>query len=178
MAARRDPTRLLLIAGRSGVGKSTVAHAVSARLRDLQVGHCHIEGDNLDAAYPKPADDPHGTALTEANLAALWSNYADRGHHRLIYVNTVSVLEPEVIVRAVGGPCDVVGVLLTGTDRTVEQRLRGRERGRELAVHLERSRRAAHLLQDRSPAGTHRVRTDGRLPEDVASDVVALTGWL
>src|SRR4051794_28780248 len=80
-------SQLLLVGGRSGSGKTTVAYAVSARLQELGVAHCHVEGDNLDAAYPKAPDDPRGTRLTEANLTALWRNYRLIGHHRLIYVN-------------------------------------------------------------------------------------------
>lgn len=45
--------------------------------------------------YGQP--DPHRTAITERNLAAIWANYAALGETRLIYTNTVSVLEePEV----------------------------------------------------------------------------------
>lgn len=54
--------------GRSGVGKTTVAEQGSAVLLGMGVAHCLVDGDNLDAAYPKAADDPYGTALTPANL--------------------------------------------------------------------------------------------------------------
>ena len=178
MAAKRGVTQVLLIGGRAGVGKTTVAYAVSSRLAELAVAHCHVEGDNLDAAYPKPADDPQGSGLTEANLAALWHNYRVRGYHRLIYVNTVSIIEPDLIIRAVGGSASVVSVLLTGADSIIEQRLKGREHGAALDVHLERSRRATKVLEDRSPASTHRVPTDERSPDEIAAEVVALTGWL
>src|SRR4051812_551046 len=144
-------TQVLLIAGRAGVGKTAVAYAVSARLRERGVAHCHVEGDNLDAAYPKPADDPHGTRMTEANLTALWRTYATAGFDRLVYVNTVSVLEPDLIVRSVGGTADVVGVLLTATDETAAARLSLRERGAELAAHLARSRRMAARLRAEAP---------------------------
>ncbi len=173
----REVPQVLLIGGRSGVGKTSTAHEVSARLRALGVAHCHVEGDNLDAAHPKPADDPHGTRLTEANLAALWATYAAAGHHRLVYVNTVSVLEPDLVVRAVGGRASITAVLLTASDAEVHDRLRGRETGSELQAHVERSRRAAALLEQRAPAGTHRVSTDGRGVAATAAVVVDLTGW-
>jgi MinD superfamily P-loop ATPase len=78
---RNSDVLVLLLGGRAGVGKTTVGYAVSARLRQMAVAHCHVEGDNLDAAYPKPRDDPQGTRLTEANLSALWHNYAALGCH-------------------------------------------------------------------------------------------------
>lgn len=47
------------------------AYEISAQLQAAGVAHCHLEGDNLDAAYPKPDDDPSGSRLTETNLRAL-----------------------------------------------------------------------------------------------------------
>ena len=94
---------VLLIAGRSGSGKTSVSFEVSDQLQKADVAHCLVDGDNLDTAYPKPAADPHGIRLTEANLTALWRNYTAVGQHRLIYVNTVSVLEYEMIIRSMGG---------------------------------------------------------------------------
>jgi hypothetical protein len=64
------------------------------------VAHCHLEGDNLDAAYPKPDDDPSGSKLTETNLRALATGYAAAGYRRTIYVNTYAVAEPAMILRA------------------------------------------------------------------------------
>lgn len=66
----------LLIGGRAGVGKTTVGWEVSAQLQVLRIAHCLIEGDNLDRAFPAPADDPARTKMTEANLRSR------RGNHR------------------------------------------------------------------------------------------------
>lgn len=169
--------QVLLIGGRSGVGKTSTAYEVSAQLQALGVAHCHVEGDNLDAAYPKAADDPYGTKITEANLAAVWTNYAAIGHHRLIYVNTVSILEPDLVVGAVGGRASVTSILLTASDAEVHDRLGGREAGSELQLHLDRSRRSAEVLEQQALAGTHRVGTGGRSVAEVAALVVGLSGW-
>jgi 2-phosphoglycerate kinase len=45
-------SEVLFVGGRSGVGKSSVAFELHARLAALKVKHCVIEGDSLDLAYP------------------------------------------------------------------------------------------------------------------------------
>lgn len=173
---------LLLLGGRSGSGKTTVAYEVSARLQELRVAHCHVEGDNLDAAYPKAPDDPHGSRLTEVNLAALWRNYRAIGHRRLIYVNTASLLEPQMIARAMGARAleeiDLVAVELTARDETVSARLAAREVGSALVWHLERSRQMAQVLAEQAPSTTLRVSTDDRDVISVASEVIDLSRWV
>ena len=46
---------VLLLAGRSGSGKTSVSFEVSDQLQKADVAHCLVDGDNLDTAYPKPA---------------------------------------------------------------------------------------------------------------------------
>jgi predicted kinase len=168
----------LLIAGRSGVGKSTVAWEVSALLQAEGVAHCLIEGDNLAEVHPAPEDDPYRSAITEANLASVWANYAALGHRRLIYTNTVSVLESGMVRRAMaGGPVRVTSVLLTAGDAVTEHRLSRRETGSQLAAHVERSARMSRRLDEEVPQGTVRVPTDGRPVTDVAREVRRVTGW-
>jgi hypothetical protein len=113
----------LLLGGRAGAGKTTTGWEISAQLQAARIAHCLIEGDNLDQAFPAPPGDPARTRLTEANLAAMWRNYAALGYRRLIYTNTVSVLEPDMITRAMGGTVHVTAVLLTASDTTVAGRL-------------------------------------------------------
>jgi gluconate kinase len=168
---------VLLVAGRSGAGKSSVAHELSARWARAGLAHCLVDGDNLDAAYPKPPGDPHGTALTEANLRALWATYAAAGYRRVVYVNTVAVLERDLVERALGGRPRVAGVLLTASQVSVRERLARREAGSGLAEHLERSAAAAELLDRAAGPWVTRVPTDGRSVGEVAAAVAAASGW-
>ena len=167
---------VLLIAGRSGSGKTSVSFEVSDQLQKADVAHCLVDGDNLDTAYPKPAAGPHGIGLTEANLTALWRSYTAVGQHRLIYVNTVSVLEYEMIIRSLGGAARAIGVILTATDATVLARLASREVGGALERHLQRSSAMAANLET-TASRISRISTDGRAVVDVAKDVVEATGW-
>ncbi|AIA00872.1 AAA family ATPase [Streptomyces noursei] len=173
-------SEVLLIGGRAGVGKTTVGWEVSARLRAAPVAHCVVEGDFMAQAHPAPEADPHRRELAARNLAAIWSNYAELGYRRLVYTNTVSVLaeNEDMFRRAMGADVRIVRVLLTASDATTGERLTGRERGSELAQELKNSAFKARLLDERAPADTVRVATDGRSVVDIAHEVVRATGWL
>ncbi|MFD6948956.1 hypothetical protein A6A08_03060 [Nocardiopsis sp. TSRI0078] len=169
---------LLLIGGGSGTGKTTVGWEVSEMLRRRGVAHCLLEGDHMDQVHPAPPGDPHRSAITERNVSAVWANYAQLGHHRLIYTNTVSILEEDMLRRAMGGgDVGATRVLLTAGEATVRARLAVRETGSQLLPHIERSLRAAVRLDAEAPAGTVRVATDGLTVEEVAEKVAAATGW-
>ncbi|NUQ86903.1 MAG: hypothetical protein HOQ43_00335 [Glycomyces artemisiae] len=170
-------SELLLIGGRSGSGKSTVAWEVSALLQERAVAHAHIEGDFLDQIHPAPADDPDRSAITARNLAAVWGNYAALGCRRLVYCNTVAVTESAMLAAAMGGTVTPIGVLLTAADATAANRLRGREIGGAYDAHVERSARAAAYLEANAPAWIRRVPTDDRTVTDIAAEIVAHTGW-
>lgn len=174
-----DRAEVLLIGGRSGVGKTTVAFEVSAQLRASGVAHAIVEGDLMGQVHPMPEGDPDGRQLRERNLAAVWTNFAALGHRRLIYTNTLSVL-PEMagmFERAMGPDVRIARVLLTASDTTARERLTGRELGSELEDGLRTSAERAQLLDDRVPEDTLRVATDERSVTEIARDVVAATGW-
>ncbi|MGI5373023.1 hypothetical protein ACQEV2_01910 [Streptomyces sp. CA-251387] len=174
-----DHAEILLIGGRAGVGKTTVGWEVSARLRTARVSHAVIDGDFMGAVHPAPDGDAHRAGITERNLAAVWANYAELGHRRLVYTNTVSVLDEATPMfrRAMGDDVRLVRVLLTATDETAERRLFGRELGSELEHEVRSSARKSRLLDERAPAEVLRVATDGRTVIDIAAEVVAATGW-
>ena len=177
---RMDHAEVLLLGGRAGVGKTTVGWEVSARLRAAHVAHAVIDGDFMGQVHPAPEGDPRRAAIAERNLTAVWGNYAELGYRRLVYTNTVSVLEEStgVFRRAMGDGVRIVRVLLTASDETTERRLAGRELGSELEEELRGSARKARMLDERAPVGTLRVVTDGRTVIDIAAEVTAATGWV
>jgi hypothetical protein len=168
-----DPSEVLFIGGRSGVGKSSVAFEVSTQLAAVHARHAVIEGDNLDMAYPPPWE----YGLAERNLALIWHNYLDLGYRRLIYTNTNSVCSVEELVAAIGGRPRVVAVLLTATEDTIRERLAQREIGSALDAHVDRSRRAARRLEKEAPEWVVRIDTHARTVVSIAEELVQLTGW-
>lgn len=172
------PVEVLLIGGRSGVGKSTLGWEVSRQLQAAQAPHCYIEGDNLDQIFPAPDGDPVREQISEANLAAVWANYRALGQWRLVYTNTAAVISAPWMTRALGGDVTFVGVLLTARDDTAVARLGAREIGGGLDWHVTRSRRAARWLEAEAPGWVVRVATDGRDVADIAIEVIGLTGWV
>jgi hypothetical protein len=165
---------VLLIGGRAGVGKSTLGWAVSELLREANVAHVHLEGDLLDSYHLGGTADPGLSEMTERNLRSIWANYAALRLHRLIYVNTVSVLEPGLVVRGLGGSVRVTSVLLTAADDVVDARLAGREHGNSLQSHRERSRRQARNLEQQAGDDVTRMVTDGRSVAELVAAVVQL----
>lgn len=171
----RLATEVILIAGRSGVGKSTTAYEVSRQLAASHVRHALIEGDNLDQAYPAPWRQ--GIPLAERNLAAMWLNYQELGYSKLIYTNTVSVLEIATLSAALGGEVTAVGILLTSSDETTRDRLAAREIGSGLEDHIRRSHIAARRLDEEASAQVYRMSTDARSIPSIASEILVLAGW-
>jgi len=172
VSSRGVTSHLLLIAGRSGVGKSSATFALHDRLTADGVRHAVIEGDLLDLAWPAPWEH----RLAERNLAAVWANYRELGYERLIYTNTVSVLHADEIAAAMGDDPVVTSVLLTAPDDVAHARLSGRETGGALAAHVQRSDAAARTLDAQTGSGVHRASTDGRTVAEVAAALHEL--WL
>lgn len=103
--------------------------------------------------------------------------YRAVGYSRLIFTNTVSVLQIAKLTAALGGETHAFAVLRTSSDAAAAQRLAQRESGTALTEHIDRSNRAARRL-DTVGEAVLRVATDGRTVEDIARDVLVSAGWL
>ncbi len=171
-------SEVLFIGGRSGVGKSTAAEALHDLLVAADVRHAVIEGDLLDLAHPAPHVEFPEAHLAERNLAAMWSAYRELGHHRLVYTNTVSVLEQDTLAAAMGDDPVVTAVLLRAGDATTAGRLRRRSGGHLPEAQLAHSTRTAGRLDAAVRDAVTRVDTDSLAPAEVAVRLASLTGWL
>lgn len=58
---------VLLLSGRSGVGKISVANEMVELLQLRNISHAHIKSNNLDTVYP----EEKGVDIMLSNLAAL-----------------------------------------------------------------------------------------------------------
>lgn len=168
-------TDVIFIGGRSGVGKTTVAAEISRLLTSYDISHALIEGDNLDQAHPEPWRN--GIDLAEQNLATMWRNYQTAGYSRLIFTNTVSVLQMSALTAVLGADVRAVGVLLTADDSTAAERLALGEIGSGLGEAVERSRAAAIKLHTDASPSVHRVPTDHRSITEIATEILSVTGW-
>lgn len=171
----QTPTDVVFIGGRSGIGKTSVAAEMIRQLAAARIQHALIEGDNLGQAYPEPWR--RGIPLVEQNLAAMWSNYRAIGYRRLIYTNTVSVLEMDKLSEALGTVGRKIGVLLTGSDEVAARRLQRREIGSGLDHHVQRSNDAARDLESKAPTSVHRVPTDHIPVEVIAATILHIIEW-
>lgn len=169
-----DRSHVVFLGGRSGVGKTSVAAEMHIRLGEQGVKHAVIEGDALDLAWPAPWE--HG--LAEKNLAMLWGNYRHLGYHKLVFTNTVSVLQQEELTAAMGDDPIVTAFLLQCDDTSTRQRLSKREHGRGLQSHLERSAARAVELNKSAPANVIRIATDHKSVSEIAEEILTITGWI
>jgi hypothetical protein len=166
---------VLLIGGPAGVGKTSVGWEVSVQLNRMGIGHWHLEGDVLDAAWPRPADDQDGQRMTVNTMRAMAAVFAAEGYTRCVYEQTASVIDYHLVQTALG-EVHMSGVLLTAAEGTRIQRLAGREIGTDLDRHLQSTRRMAVRLE-RAPEWICRVATDGRTVAEIAGEVVRHSGW-
>jgi AAA domain len=167
---------VLLIGGAAGVGKSTVGWEVSVQLNRLGVAHWHLEADVLDAAWPRPVDDPNGERMSVNTMRAMAGVFAAEGYTRCVHVQTANVVDHHLVTQAVG-EVTLRGVLLTARDATRIQRLAGREIGTDLERHLASTRRMADRLEHKAPDWVVRVATDDRTVTDIAREVIEHSGW-
>ena len=167
---------VLVIAGPAGVGKTSVMHEVSARLRESGVAHAVVDTDALDDVFPVPADQRE---ITERNLAFVWQGYRDDlGLRRLILSGVYMHRAAELawIQRATGAD-SLLLVQLVASDATLAQRVSRREVGSAHSAQLSRTLTQARALERETTPDRNVVDTDGRSVREIATEIVSILGW-
>lgn len=167
---------VLIVTGSVGVGKTTLAEAISDVLRERGIAHGWLDVDGLSRSYPVPPDDPFNARLAVRNVVSVWANMRAAGAERLVLAY---VIEDDAgwqaFVDAIPG-AGVIIVRLTADPATNAERLRGRDTGHGLAWGLRRAPELAGIME-RNAVGDHVVATDGRDPAELARAVLELIGW-
>jgi predicted kinase len=178
-------TRILLITGPAGVGKSTLNWEVSAQLTAAGVRHAAIETDELDRIFPLPSASeledlrPGMTDISEANLASIWGNYRAFGCDRLILSGVmVSLDDARKWVRRAIPNAEFAIIRLLASNETLLSRLEKREIGSGKEEQMRRTLRQANRITDVGSAGVIALQTDRKAPQELASEVLTRIGWL
>ena len=171
-----DTIPLLIISGPVGVGKTTVGHELSVQLSDAAIAHTFVDLDALAYTFPRPPDDPFGSRLAHANLAALWANARAVGAKNLVVARVVETPAGVAdIVQAVPGAAPIVCQLSAG-DASLRARVATREIGSSHDWHADRAIELARSLAAASPADFI-VDTDARPVADIAGEVLSRVDW-
>lgn len=166
---------VVAIAGPAGVGKTTAAHEVSARLRHADIAHAVVDTDALDDVYPVPDDQ---WKLTERNLAFMWRGFQDLGTRRLILAGVYLHRAPELAwIRRATHADRLVLVRLAASDDTLRARVAAREVGSAHAAQLARTLRQARELETEAIPAAALVHTDDRSIGAVAVEILEVMCW-
>ena len=145
--AKELATRVLVVNGTMGAGKSAVASAIADGLGRRGARYAWIDGDALCQAGPVDADDPYNQRLLFAALAGAAPAFRGRGLGLVIVARVVEDPDDrERYARAFqsdGGPAEVTIVRVTAPEDVALARIdarepegRWREFGRARAVEL------------------------------------------
>ena len=166
---------VVVIAGPTGVGKSSTALEVSSQLRRARVAHAVIDTEALGLVYPPAADPPE---VAERNLAAVWQTFRDHGAKRLVVAGTHLTRRDELewVRRATEGDRFTL-IQLAASAATLRARLRHREMGSGRGGGPERAlHEVPEPQRDLSPE-VRLFETERSSLEETAAHIIAVAGW-
>jgi adenylylsulfate kinase-like enzyme len=176
--ATQDPAAIpvLVLTGPVGVGKTTVAQAISDLLSERGLSHAVIDQDWLRWCLPSPPHDPFQIALGLKNLAAVCANYRAAGAERLIIADVVETQADRESYRAAVPGATLTIVRLRAALPTLHARLARRDAGASLEWHRHRAAELA-LLMERNAIGDLTIDTEGNSASDVAREITRYLRW-
>ena len=169
--------RALLINGTVGVGKTTVAAAVSHLLVQGGVPNALIDVDALRQAWPAPPDDRFTMRLALRNLTSVAANCVEAGMTHLVLAGVVETpRDRQALEAALGMPLTICRLL--ADPAAVRDRLVSRHLDDEgaLSWHLDRARELDAIL-DSNAVSEYSVDATNTTPPELAIAVTRATGW-
>lgn len=170
-------TRVLVVNGTVGAGKTTVAEVVADLLRERGVPYAWIDVDALRRAYPTADDDPFGQAVALDHLEAMAGVLRRRGYRHVVLAEVIErTADRELYERAFDG-AELAVVRLTASEDTRLARVHARERDPWRDWHLARTVELAAILEE-AEVDDAVVANEGDRPlRDVAAEVFTAAGW-
>ena len=178
---RRLATRVLVLNGTIGAGKSATAAGVHDVLTERGARSAYVDADALCQAEPHPQDDPYNQALLFENLAGIGPNYRRAGYGYVVLARVVE--DPDDRGRyshafgALGLPADVTIARVRAPQEVRMERIRQREPegpwqnwGFARTIELEDSLDALDL-------DDVVVDNAGRPAKETAAELLAEIGW-
>jgi len=179
--AKDLPTRVLVVSGTMGAGKSAVASAIGDLLGERGARYAWIDADALCQAGPVDADDPYNQRLLFDALGGAAPAFRSRGLGQVVVARVVE--DPadrdrySRAFRSDGGAAEVTIVRVTASEAVRFARLDAREPegpwrdfARARTVELEDAL-VANDLDD------FVFDNDGRAAAETAAAVVGTLGW-
>ncbi len=179
--AKPLPTRVLVINGTMGAGKTTVAAAVGDLLRERGARYAFIDGDALCQTEPPPDDDRFNQRLLFANLTAMAPQYFHAGYGLIVISQVVEDTEDRdryaTAFASDGGPADVTIVRVSASEATRMARIDQREpEGYWRDFGRARSAELEDILDDLQLDDAV-VANDERDRLETAAEVLDAAGW-
>ena len=179
--AKALATRVLVVNGAMGAGKTATASAVRDVLGDAGVRVAFVDADALCQARPEPSNDPYQQHLLLLGLTSLAPIYRARGYGCIVVARAVEDPDDrERYARAFAsraGQAQVSVVRVTATEETRMERITSREpAGRWREFGLDRSRELDEILESLD-LDDGVVATDAMPSEEVARQVLDVAGW-
>ena len=170
-------TRVLVVNGTMGAGKTKVAAVVSDLLREREVPHVWIDVDVLCQTWPPPQGDPYDQELVFANLTAIAPNIAARGLRHVVLARVVEDPVDRQRYEVAFDGADVSLVRVRADEATRDARLTVREpEGYWRDLALARTRELHDVLESLDLDDAV-VDNDGRSARAVAAEVLAAVHW-
>lgn len=175
------PTRVLVVTGSLGAGKTSVGAAIHEELAARGARTAFLDADALVQSYPATDQDPANLALLHESLAALAPLHRARGIGSLVLACAVE--EPDertALARTLGGTsgdAEIEMVRVTASVETRIARIEARPASARWSAWARQRTVELEELLEASVVEDVVVDTEGRTPGEAAVEALDAVGW-